>query len=741
MEPELAQVDLDDVNLEIAAEAAGSQSKNAAPVSPVEERKPARMLRATLVLVPAILALVAIARLTVLYRGGAASDMQGKAPAALTGKHASVATEIYIVDDRDAKNDGQNAMLAAVAGEAPYFHKWFGDHKSKAFHHDGGDPTASKIAVTGTYEPSLQTDGCYEVHEWHPSGPWSQMSMSASVEVTHTHGVARMLVDQGSQGGQWNYLASFHFKKGAAQVALSNRGSRCVGAKPCYTSFDAFRFIYTAPACDSHAKISKENTFVFGSILLSVSNAAAFIADPKVTPALTSALATLAGASSDAVSISISAGKRRLSSSPQLAASVIVSYRIKTPSGGQPSDFADALDAKTTADVANAIEKALLSAGSALTVLVTDMRTTPDSADAVEDTPVSSSEVAAADAKEPASKPTCMPATIINDFDSHLVTSIVSPEAHDLPQRGLDAFRPGRVGEKPFFHDWFGDIFKKDFHHDAHMNKGLVQVNYTSPLAEAGCYLVQEWHLGGNKYCVNYMPRRVPFHVHDARGAQTTYTDQSTNGGQWNTLGLFQFSTSATIVMSNAGTNDCQYRNSCYTVFDSLRLVHVGGKCDDVDHGEDSLVRMSDLACDSSNSLAQLRHAPGQNEAEPSTAESSSVKLLGIMAPHEKTVVAPEENIKVSWQTEGVASGTDVKISLLYDDEVLAATKHRMSSASGEMQFPVPSARFIKSYSNVVAHGSSRFRVRIDVQHVKVELSNGWSNQLYAYSPYFTIKV
>ena len=175
----------------------GDQAKNGAPVSSaVEQRTPAKLLRATLVVLPALLALVGIARLTVFFRDSTASDMQGKAPAVLTGKHAGVATEIYIVDDNDAKNTGQNAMRAAVVGEAPYFHKWFGDHNTKAFHHDGGDPTASKISVTGTYEPSLQTDGCYEVHEWHPSGPWSQMSLSASVEVTHTHGMARMSVDQ-----------------------------------------------------------------------------------------------------------------------------------------------------------------------------------------------------------------------------------------------------------------------------------------------------------------------------------------------------------------------------------------------------------------------------------------------------------------------------------------------------------------------------------------------------------------
>jgi len=304
----------------------------------------------------------------------------------------------------------------------------------------------------------------------------------------------------------------------------------------------------------------------------------------------------------------------------------------------------------------------------------------------------------------------------------------------------LEAFRPGRVGEKPFFHDWFGNILTKDFHHDAHINKGLLQVNYTTPLSKAGCYMVQEWHLGGNKYCVNYMPRRVPFHVHGIGSKVTTYADQSTNGGQWNTLGLFKFSTSASIVMDNAGTNDCLYQGTCYTVFDSIRLVHVGDECGEIDHSEDSLNRMSDLACENSNSLAQLRAVPGQNDAEPSTAEASAVKLLEVESPNSKTVATPHESVKVSWRVEGIASGTDFKISLLYNDEVLADTQHRMSAALEEMDLPIPSAQFIKTYSSVAAGGNNRFRVRIDTQHVVVDLSNGWSNQLYGYSPYFTIQ-
>jgi hypothetical protein len=150
---------------------------------------------------------------------------------------------------------------------------------------------------------------------------------------------------------------------------------------------------------------------------------------------------------------------------------------------------------------------------------------------------------------------------------------------------------------------------------------------------------------------------------------------------------------------------------------------------------------MSDLACDESSSLAHQRTVPGQNGADASTAEASPVKLLEIMSPDNETVTAPETNLKLSWQTEGLAIGTDLKVSLLYNDEVLDDTHHRMTSASEQMQMPIPSAQYIKKFSNAATGGYSRFRVRIDVQHVRVDMSNGWSNQLYAHSPYFTIKM
>ena len=45
----------------------------------------------------------------------------------------------------------------------------------------------------------------------------------------------------------------------------------------------------------------------------------------------------------------------------------------------------------------------------------------------------------------------------------------------------------------------------------------------------------------GTNRCFNYMPKRVPVKIQYAQGEATRFVDQSTNGGRWNDLGMFDF--------------------------------------------------------------------------------------------------------------------------------------------------------------------------------------------------------
>ena len=148
----------------------------------------------------------------------------------------------------------------------------------------------------------------------------------------------------------------------------------------------------------------------------------------------------------------------------------------------------------------------------------------------------------------------CMPAVIVNDFDA-AVSATVSAN-----MSVSDGFIPGAPADKPYFHDWFGDVTFKDFHHDDATNKGQVHATYTVPLPTAGCYVVDEWHLGGNQYCHGYMARQVP-HTFDgcvgcSDGENVVHVDQAVNGGRWNAIGSFEFAGEAPVATVTVSNDD-----------------------------------------------------------------------------------------------------------------------------------------------------------------------------------------
>jgi len=238
------------------------------------------------------------------------------------------------------------------------------------------------------------------------------------------------------------------------------------------------------------------------------------------------------------------------------------------------------------------------------------------------------------------------------------------------------------------------------------------------------------------------MPQRVPYQVHGAKGIEHCYADQSTNGGQWNALGLFEFDeTKATVIMSNTDTNNCEYKGKCYTVFDALRFIRVGATCDGItDASADEVRSLSDRACsDPPNmNIANLRQViTANNGNEDFEAQTSPVKLLEISEPNAAASADANGMLKVTWATEGVPADRDVKITLFYKGlsmGTVAQTKN-----SGEATVKLPDAAYLNEYSTVQQYGKDKFRIRIDVQHELIAFSGGWSNQLYAFSQYFKI--
>eukprot|EP01043_Picozoa_sp_COSAG02_P030530 COSAG02_NODE_1952_length_10284_cov_6.837997_2_plen_580_part_00 len=331
----------------------------------------------------------------------------------------------------------------------------------------------------------------------------------------------------------------------------------------------------------------------------------------------------------------------------------------------------------------------------------------------------------------------CLPATIVNDFDA-AVSATVSGN-----MTVGEGFIPAAPTEKPYFHDWFGDVTVKDFHHDDAKSKGQVHATYTVPLPTSGCYVVDEWHLGGNQFCHGYMARRVPHAFNGCVGCsdreEVVYVDQAVDGGQWNTIGSFQYEGDtpvATVTVSNDdggasdpavhGVTDCTYAGQCYVVWDSLRFVYAGDSCSELETAED-LATISSQACSSTDEDAH--HGDSDIAA----------RSIEVSQPVDGREAG--STIDVHWTTTGpVEADRTVVMSLWHGDNnvvTLGATEN-----SGSAVALLPSAEYLQYFTDVVATGrDDAFRIRIDIQHAASELSGdiGWSDRLFGYSPAFMI--
>jgi hypothetical protein len=299
----------------------------------------------------------------------------------------------------------------------------------------------------------------------------------------------------------------------------------------------------------------------------------------------------------------------------------------------------------------------------------------------------------------------------------------------------------GRVGEKPYFDEWFGDLWSKDFHHDnAIMPKGTVSATYKPVLSQPGCYLVQEWHLGGSRWCYNYMPKAVPVKITYAQGEALRYIDQSDKGGQWNDIGMFDFDATARIEISNNNTNNCVYTGHCYTVFDSFRLVHLGDSCETAD--AELAARKADVACNSYGALQQPMRALDNGRARLAVGTNqhpadSTARLARVDSPKAEDTVRAGEMFQIQWRTEGFPDAHSIKFDLKNGREHITELA-RARAADGSVSVRMPGNAELSTISSR-PHGN-KFYIRMELAHEELELNTGFmQDQLVAESPEFSV--
>ncbi|GAK59410.1 fibronectin type III domain protein [Candidatus Vecturithrix granuli] len=72
-----------------------------------------------------------------------------------------------------------------------------------------------------TWTFTVPATGYYQVSAWW-SSPYSTRASNAPYTINHANGATKVVVDQRSNGGQWNPLGTYQFQAGTATVVLSN---------------------------------------------------------------------------------------------------------------------------------------------------------------------------------------------------------------------------------------------------------------------------------------------------------------------------------------------------------------------------------------------------------------------------------------------------------------------------------------------------------------------------------------
>jgi len=126
----------------------------------------------------------------------------------------------------------------------------------------------------------------------------------------------------------------------------------------------------------------------------------------------------------------------------------------------------------------------------------------------------------------------------------------------------------GSWGDSTYQSGYNGSGYK----HDGDSGKGAKSVTYTPGIGAAGYYeVLLKWTSSSNR------ASNVPVDVNHMNGAYYASVDQTSGGGQWNSLGAFLFDagTGGDVRIANDGTNG-------YVIADAVRFIRRSGTIPDI---------------------------------------------------------------------------------------------------------------------------------------------------------------
>lgn len=125
------------------------------------------------------------------------------------------------------------------------------------------------------------------------------------------------------------------------------------------------------------------------------------------------------------------------------------------------------------------------------------------------------------------------------------------------------------------------DAYNGQFVHDWARNKGLASGTFSLDPQKDGCYLVEEYHPGGDDACSRYLPKNAKLQIGYCNNkTEEVSVDQSRNGGQWNIVGKWPFynGMNGHIKLLNSVQDSCSM-DLCFWVADAFRVTWIGDDC------------------------------------------------------------------------------------------------------------------------------------------------------------------
>ncbi len=461
------------------------------------------------------------------------------------------------------------------------------------------DKNADKGSNSVTFAPTLAVDGRYDVYLWWPEA--SIWATNVPVDVIHDSGTSTVSVDESTNGGQWNLVGTYNFTAGTGSVMIRTAGTTS------HVAADAARFLRVGDIALTVTVDPLTTTDTTPELTGTVSDPAATVqvtvdgnlysaanngdgtwtlADDTISPAL--ALGTYdVVAEADTGGAPVSDGTTNELEIVAATTDVIIDNASATVTGDwlpgtyRPNYYgADYLHDKNSGKGSKSVTfTPTLSQDGQYDVYVW----WPEAPIWATNVPVDVTHDGGTSTVSVNESTNGGQWNLIGTYNFTAGTgSLTIRTVGTTSHVAVDAVRFLRIGDisagdvivdnssATVTGDWLPGTYRPNYYdadylHDKNTDKGNKSVTFTPTLTQDGQYNVYMWWPEAPIWATN-----VPVDVSHDEGTSTVSVDESTNGGQWNLIGTYNFT---------AGTGSVTVRTdgtTSHVAVDAVRFARIG---------------------------------------------------------------------------------------------------------------------------------------------------------------------